>query len=83
MISSCNVAAHRNKKSELDLYLAEPVKRLNENIDILDFWSKSVAAYPELVRMARDILVLPVSVASKYAFSLSKKVIEALMCIHA
>jgi hypothetical protein len=58
------------------------VKRLNENI--LDFWRKSVAGYPELVRMARDILVLPVSsVASKYAFSLSKKVIEALMCIHA
>jgi hypothetical protein len=66
----------------LDLWLAEPVKRLNENI--LDFWSKSVAEYPEIVRMARDILVLPVSsVASKYAFSLSKKVIEALMCIHA
>jgi hypothetical protein len=61
--------------------LAEPVKRLNENI--LDFWRKSVAGYPELVRMARDILVLPVSIASKYALSLSKKVIEALMCLHA
>ena len=64
------------EKSELELYLAEPTKRLNENIDILDYWSKSAARYPQLARLARDILVVPVSsVASESAFSLSKKVI--------
>uniref|UniRef100_A0ACD5WR84 Uncharacterized protein n=1 Tax=Avena sativa TaxID=4498 RepID=A0ACD5WR84_AVESA len=84
----------QEEKSELDLYLAEPVKRLNENVDILDYWSKSAARYPQLSRMARDILVIPVSsVASESALSLSKKVItpnrsslkpktvEALMCL--
>ena len=82
------------EKSELELYLAEPTKRLNENIDILDYWSKSAARYLQLARLARDILVVPVSsVASESAFSLSKKVItpgraslkpktvEALMCL--
>lgn len=88
-----NTSSHE-EKSELELYLAEPVKRLNENIDILDYWSKSAARYPQLARLARDILVVPVSsVASESAFSLSKKVItpsraslkpktvEALMCL--
>ena len=82
------------ERSELELYLAEPAKRLNENVDILDFRSKSAARYPQLARVARDILVVPVSsVASESAFSLSKKVItpnrnslkpktvEALMCL--
>jgi hypothetical protein len=84
----------QEEKSELDLYLAEPVKKLNENVDILDYWSKSAARYPQLARMARDILAIPVSsVASESAFSLSKKVItpsrsslspktvEGLMCL--
>ena len=84
----------QEEKSELDLYLAEPVKKLNEDIDILDYWSKSAARYPQLATMARDILAVPVSsVASESAFSLSKKVItpnrsslkpktvEALMCL--
>lgn len=65
----------REEKSELELYLAEPVKKLNDNIDILDYWSKSAARYPQLARLARDILAVPVSsVASESAFSLSKKV---------
>jgi hypothetical protein len=84
----------KDEKSELDLYLAEPVKNLNEKVDILDYWSKSAARYPQLARMARDILAIPVSsVASESAFSFSKKVItpnrsslksktvEALKCL--
>ncbi|KAE8798544.1 bed zinc family dimerization isoform 1 [Hordeum vulgare] len=68
-----NTSSHE-EKSELELYLAEPVKRLNENIDILDYWSKSAARYPQLARLARDILVVPVSsVASESAFSLNNK----------
>jgi hypothetical protein len=84
----------QEEKTELDLYLGEPVKKLNDNVDILDYWNKSAARYPQLARMARDILAVPVSsVASESAFSLSKKVItlnrsslkpntvEALMCL--
>lgn len=87
-------SSSHEEKSELDLYLAEPVKKLNENVDILDYWNKSAARYPQLAKMARDILAVPVSsVASESAFSLSKKVItpnrsslkpktvEALMCL--
>uniref|UniRef100_A0ACD5Z9R8 Uncharacterized protein n=1 Tax=Avena sativa TaxID=4498 RepID=A0ACD5Z9R8_AVESA len=66
----------QEEKSELDLYLAEPVKRLNENVDILDYWSKSAARYPQLARMTCDIFAILVSsVVSESAFSLSKKFI--------
>ena len=91
---SVQSTSSQEEKSELDLYLAELVKKLNEDIDILDYWSKSAARYPQLATMARDILAVPVSsVASESAFSLSKKVItpnrsslkpktvEALMCL--
>jgi hypothetical protein len=84
----------QEEKTELDLYLGEPVKNLNDNVDILDYWNKSAARYPQLARMAHDILAVPVSsVASESAFNLSKKVItpnrsslkpkmvEALMCL--
>jgi hypothetical protein len=70
------------------------MKKLNDNVDILDYWNKSVARYPQLARMACDILAfLMSSVASESAFSLSKKVItpnrsslkpktvDALMCL--
>ncbi|KAM0900416.1 hypothetical protein ACQ4PT_020667 [Festuca glaucescens] len=64
-----------DEKSELDLYLAKPVKKLNENVDILDYWNKSAARYPQLAKMARDILAVPVSsVASESAFSLKLRV---------
>ncbi|KAE8816505.1 zinc finger bed domain-containing protein ricesleeper 2-like [Hordeum vulgare] len=64
----------QEEKSELELYLVEPVKRLNENIDILDYWSKSAARYPQLARLACAILDVPVSsVALESAFSLNNK----------
>jgi len=82
------------KKSQLDLYLAEPTRDINEKLDVLDYWSKASARYPEVAAMARDILAIPVSsVASESAFSTSRKVIthtrsslgfktvEALMCL--
>ncbi|KAE8785984.1 zinc finger BED domain-containing protein DAYSLEEPER-like [Hordeum vulgare] len=68
-----NTSSHE-EKSELELYLVEPMKRLNENIDILDYWSKSAVRYLQLARLARDILAVPVSsVASESAFSLNNK----------
>ena len=82
------------EKSQLDLYLAEPTRDINEKLDVLDYWSKASARYPEVAVMARDILAIPVSsVASESAFSTSRKVIthtrsslgfktvEALMCL--
>ena len=60
------------EKSQLDLYLAEPTRDINEKLDVLDYWSKASARYPEVAAMARDILAIPVSsVASESAFSTS------------
>lgn len=82
------------EKSQLELYLDEPTRGLNEKLDVLEFWSKSSMRYPQLASMARDILAVPISsVASESAFSLSRKIItpnraslkpktiEALMCL--
>lgn len=82
------------ERSQLDMYLDEPARGLNEKLDVLEYWSKSSMRYPELAAMARDVLVVHVSsVASKLAFSMSRKVItvnraslkpktvEAIMCL--
>ncbi|XP_037462368.1 zinc finger BED domain-containing protein DAYSLEEPER-like [Triticum dicoccoides] len=82
------------ERSQLDLYLEETPRKLNDELNVLEFWSKSSMRYPELASMARDILAVPISsVASEQAFSMSRKVItpnraslkpktiEALMCL--
>ena len=82
------------ERSRLDLYLEETPRKLNDELNILEFWSKSSMRYTELASMARDILAVPISsVASEQAFSMSRKVItpnraslkpktiEALMCL--
>ena len=48
-------------KSELDLYLGEPNHPRNEDLDILDYWFKTLARYPTLALMARDLLTTLVS----------------------
>jgi len=81
-------------KSEIDLYLGEPNHLRNEDLDILDYWFKTLARYPTLALMARDLLTIPVSaVASESAFSiggktitttrssLKPKTVQALICL--
>ncbi|KAG4176384.1 hypothetical protein ERO13_A11G241301v2 [Gossypium hirsutum] len=52
---------------------------LNSQIDVLDYWSKSLVRYNELSLLARDLLAIPIStVASESAFSMDKKVITPL-----
>ncbi|XP_021748266.1 zinc finger BED domain-containing protein DAYSLEEPER-like [Chenopodium quinoa] len=81
-------------KSELEVFLEEPlIPRVNE-LDILDFWKSSQFRFPVLSLMARDILCMPIStVASESAFgiggrvldpirsSLKPSVVEALICL--
>ncbi|KAG6501653.1 hypothetical protein ZIOFF_041536 [Zingiber officinale] len=82
-----------SKTSELDTYLGESVLPRAENFDILSWWKTNGIKYPNLLKMARDILVIPVStVASESAFSDSGRLVsphrsrlhpdtlEALMC---
>ncbi|MFQ6665806.1 hypothetical protein Gotur_032414, partial [Gossypium turneri] len=48
-------------------------------IDVLDYWSKSLVRYNELSLLARDLLAIPIStVASESTFSMGKKVITPL-----
>ncbi|KAH0669284.1 hypothetical protein KY285_023443 [Solanum tuberosum] len=80
------------KKSDLEIYLKDDVVKIND-FNILSWWKVSSSRYPIVVKIARDILSIPIStVASESAFStggrildsyrssLSPKTVEALIC---
>ncbi|KAH1254850.1 Zinc finger BED domain-containing protein RICESLEEPER 3 [Glycine max] len=81
-------------KSELNHYLEEEVLPRVVDFDILMWWKFNGVKYPTLQAIAKDILVIPVSiVASKSAFSTGGQILsphrsrfqwitfEALMCV--
>uniref|UniRef100_A0A803MTZ2 Transposase n=1 Tax=Chenopodium quinoa TaxID=63459 RepID=A0A803MTZ2_CHEQI len=81
-------------KSELELYLEEPLIPCVNELDILDYWKSCQLRFPVLSLMARDLLCKPTStVASESAFSiggrvldpvrssLKPSVVEALICL--
>ncbi|XP_042486125.1 zinc finger BED domain-containing protein DAYSLEEPER-like [Macadamia integrifolia] len=68
-------------KSQLDIYLDEPKVPFNDNeydeYDVLAFWKANGSRYPDVARMARDVLAILVStVASESAFSAGGRVID-------
>ncbi|XP_071905600.1 zinc finger BED domain-containing protein RICESLEEPER 2-like [Coffea arabica] len=81
------------QKSQLELYLDEPRAKRSSHIIVLDYWKAQQFRFPDLSKLARDILCVPVStVASESAFSLggrildqfrsslSPQIVEALVC---
>ncbi|RZC64745.1 hypothetical protein C5167_008443 [Papaver somniferum] len=64
-----------DQKTELENYLEEPCIKFPEGadeskFDVLSWWKSYGANYPTLAKMARDILVVPVSTVSPHsAFS--------------
>jgi hypothetical protein len=95
-MSSQPVNASSHMRTELDLYLEEPLLPRTQEIDIINWWKYGGIKYPTLQSIARDILPIPVTtVASESAFStsgrvisphrsrLAPKMIEALMCMQA
>ena len=56
----------RRPKSELDFYLEEPVIPWIEDFDIISWWRTSSSKYPILSSVARDLLAIPISVATSY-----------------
>ena len=85
-----------SKLSELDSYLSESCIEIIEEkkFDILKWWRLNAERFPILSKMARDLLVIPIStVASESAFStsgrvldafkssLTPKLVEALICV--
>ncbi|XP_024948193.1 zinc finger BED domain-containing protein RICESLEEPER 2-like [Citrus sinensis] len=80
-------------KSDLERYLEEPLIKFTSDFDILNWWKVNQGKYPILAQMAKDILVVPVTiVASESVFSTRGRVLtphrsrlhpttlEALMC---
>ncbi|XP_031256900.1 zinc finger BED domain-containing protein RICESLEEPER 2-like [Pistacia vera] len=67
-------------KSQLDIYLSKTCYKCqgdSENFDALDWWKANALKYPILSRMARDILVIPITtVASEATFSVGSRVID-------
>ncbi|KAL2903213.1 Zinc finger BED domain-containing protein RICESLEEPER 2 [Bienertia sinuspersici] len=64
-------------KSDLIMYLEEPLIHRATNINILYHWKTNAVRYPILSKMARDILAIPIStVASEPAFSTGGRVLD-------
>ena len=51
-------------KSELDLYLEEPVLPWTQDFNILSWWRAASPRYPILSRIARDYFSVPVSIVT-------------------
>ncbi|KAH1056643.1 hypothetical protein J1N35_034708 [Gossypium stocksii] len=82
-----------DKTSELDKYLVEANEEFVEDFDILLWWKVNSPRFPTLLKMARDVLAIPIStVASESAFStggrvldqyrssLTPKIVQVLVC---
>lgn len=70
-------------KSELDLYLdeAQLEPRFFEKLDVLKYWKDRQQRYPNLSRMACDVLSIPITtVASESAFSIGARVFNKYRC---
>ncbi len=64
--------------SKVDSYLSKVPIRRSDQFNILAWWQMNSAEYPTLSRMAADILAAPAStVASEFAFSTEKRVLES------
>ncbi|KAG6479357.1 hypothetical protein ZIOFF_062820 [Zingiber officinale] len=64
-------------KTELDHYLEDKVLPRNVDFDILEWWKTNGIKYPTSMRMAQDLLVIPIStVASESAFSTSGRLVS-------
>lgn len=56
----------RSVKSDLDLYLEEPVLPWRDDFNVLSWWRTASPRYPILSRVARDFLAIPISIATSY-----------------
>ncbi|XP_073298278.1 zinc finger BED domain-containing protein DAYSLEEPER-like [Primulina huaijiensis] len=92
-VASSSSQAASKSLTELDMYLEEIVLPRTQHFDILSWWKTNVVKYPNLQKMAKDILDIPVStVAYETAFSNSRRIVgphysrlnpttlETLMC---
>jgi hypothetical protein len=90
------IATSQPSKSELEQYLDESLTPRIQEFDILNWWKLNTLKFPTLSRMARDILAIPMSMATNgssifsagtgtrmlddYRSSLRPEIVEALVC---
>jgi hypothetical protein len=68
-------------KSEIAVYLSEPVADDYPEFQVLDYWKINSARFPNLSRMARDYLAVPgTSTPSERAFSGGRQLITDFRC---
>jgi hypothetical protein len=68
-------------KSEIVVYLSEPVADDYPEFQVLDYWKINSARFPNLSRMARDYLAVPgTSTPSERAFSGGRQLITDFRC---
>ncbi|XP_056698402.1 zinc finger BED domain-containing protein RICESLEEPER 2-like [Spinacia oleracea] len=53
-------------KSPLEMYLHDDALDLNSELDVLEFWHQSSVRYPVVSKMARDLLIIPISLICLY-----------------
>ncbi|KAL7601046.1 hypothetical protein Lser_V15G23937 [Lactuca serriola] len=83
----------QQSKSELDQYLEESLLPRIHEFDVMGWWKLNKNKYPTLSKMARDILMIPVSSVGpesvfqtgvkemdRYRCELSPEMVEALFC---
>lgn len=66
-------------RSELEAYLNERNldPKFNPKLDLLGYWRDSIDRYPNLCRMACEVLSIPITtVASESAFSIGSRVLN-------
>ena len=75
--NACSSNIIADQKSELNVYLDEPVFTRKENFNILEWWKANAPKLSTLAKMARDVLfVLDTTAASESAFSVSGRAIS-------
>ncbi|KAJ1690355.1 hypothetical protein LUZ63_014510 [Rhynchospora breviuscula] len=86
--------ANKKAKSDLEVYLEEPVFLDGEGqFDVLLWWSQNCSKFPTLSKLARDVLCIPVTtmtseltstvsghILDDYLSSLTKDMIELFIC---
>ena len=69
------------KRSEIDVYISEPVVENNSKFQVLDYWKVNSFRFPLFSRMARDYLAVPgTSTPSERAFSGGRQLITDFCC---
>ncbi|KAL5808132.1 hypothetical protein ACOSQ3_028823 [Xanthoceras sorbifolium] len=64
-------------QNELELYLMENCVKFNDRFDILAWWKNSIAKFPILSLIAKDVFAMPIStVTSESAFSTGGRILD-------